>query len=62
MVIGWDQDCPSFFWLAAQGGYGIQSAAGASELAASLLRGEPLPQELARHGVDPRALAPQRLR
>jgi D-arginine dehydrogenase len=62
MVIGWDQDCPGFFWLAAQGGYGIQSAAGASELAASLLRGEPLPQELARHGVDPRALAPQRLR
>ena len=62
MVIGWDDACPGFFWLAAQGGYGIQSAAGASELAASLLRGEPLPPELARHGVDPRALAPQRLR
>jgi len=62
MVIGWEAQCPGFFWLAAQGGYGIQSAAGASELAASLLCGEPLPPELARHGVDPRALAPQRLR
>jgi len=62
MVIGWDEHCPGFFWLAAQGGYGIQSAAGASELAASLLRGEPLPPDLVRHGVDPRALAPQRLR
>ena len=62
MVIGWDERCPGFFWLAGQGGYGIQSAAGASELAASLLCGRPLPPELARHGVDPRALAPQRLR
>ena len=62
MVIGWDAHCPGFFWLAGQGGYGIQSAAGASELAAALLRGAPLPTELARHGVDPRALAPQRLR
>lgn len=62
MVIGWDEHCPGFFWLVGQGGYGIQSAAGASELAASLLCGRPLPPELARHGVDPRALAPQRLR
>ncbi len=62
MVIGWDERCPGFFWLAGQGGYGIQSAAGASELAASLLRRMPMPSELARHGVDPHALAPQRLR
>jgi D-arginine dehydrogenase len=62
MVIGWDERCPGFFWLAGQGGYGIQSAAGASELAASLLRGTPLPPELTRHGIDPHALAPQRLR
>jgi len=62
MVIGWDDARDGFFWLAAQGGYGIQSAAGASELAAALLCGEPLPAELARHGVDPRTVAPQRLR
>ena len=62
MVIGWDERCPAFFWLAGQGGYGIQSAAGASELAASLLRGVRLPGELSQHGVDPKTLAPQRLR
>jgi D-arginine dehydrogenase len=62
MVIGPDDACDGFFWLAAQGGYGIQSAAGASALAAALICGEPLPEELARHGVDPRAVAVQRLR
>ena len=62
LVIGWDDRCPAFFWLAAQGGYGIQSAAGAAELAASLLCGEPLPPALARHGVDPLTSSPHRLR
>jgi D-arginine dehydrogenase len=62
LVIGWDDACPGFFWLAGQGGYGIQSAAGTSELAAALLRGLPLADELVRHGVDPRALSPSRLR
>jgi len=62
MVIGWDDACPGFFWLAGQGGYGIQSAAAASELAASLLRCEPLPGALAQHGVDPQALSVKRLR
>ena len=62
MVIGWDGVCPGFFWLAAQGGYGIQSAAGASLLADALLRGAALPEELIRHGVEPAALSPQRLR
>jgi len=62
LVIGWDDSCPAFFWLAAQGGYGIQSAAGAAELAASLLCAEPLPAALARHGVDPLASSPHRLR
>ena len=58
MVIGWDGACPGFFWLAAQGGYGIQSAAGASALADALLRHAVLPEELARHGVEHAALAP----
>jgi len=62
LVIGWDDACEGFFWLAAQGGYGIQSAAGASELAATLLRGAELTRELTGHGVDPHALSPLRLR
>ena len=61
MVIGWDQQCEGFFWLAGQGGCGILSAPGASELAASLLLEQPLPDQMARHGVDPRALSPLRL-
>jgi D-arginine dehydrogenase len=62
MVIGADDSCPGFFWLAAQGGYGIQSAAGASALADALLRGVALPAELVHHGVDPAVLSPARLR
>jgi len=61
MVIGWDDRCDGFLWLAGQGGYGIQSSPGASELAASLVLGLPLPQELERHGVEPAALSPLRL-
>ena len=61
-VLGWDDTCDRFFWLAAQGGYGIQTAAAAAELGASLLRGELLPTHLAQQGVDPAALAPSRLR
>ncbi|HVL45929.1 MAG TPA: FAD-dependent oxidoreductase, partial [Acidovorax sp.] len=62
MVIGWDNHVPGFFWLAGQGGYGIQSAAGASLLARQLLRGEPLADELVREGVGVEGLSPARLR
>lgn len=62
LVIGFDDACPGFFWLAAQGGYGIQSAAGASLLAASLIEGAPLPPELAAQGVEPAVVSPRRLR
>jgi D-arginine dehydrogenase len=61
-VIGFDDSCPGFFWLVGQGGYGIQSAAGASELAAGLLLGEPLAERLRAHRVDPAVFSPQRLR
>jgi len=62
LVIGWDGECDGFFWLAAQGGYGIQTAAAAAELAAALWRKQPLPEALAREGVDAQAMAPARLR
>lgn len=62
IVIGWDDACPGLFWLVGQGGYGIQSAAGASELAAALLLRQPLPETLRAQGVDPGAVAPARLR
>jgi len=61
LVIGWDNRCDGFFWLAAQGGYGIQSAPAASELAASLVLQAPLPESMRQHGVDPAAMSPLRL-
>ena len=36
-VVGFDPEMEGFFWLAGQGGYGIQTAPALSELAASLL-------------------------
>jgi len=62
MVIGWDDAAPAFFWLAGQGGYGIQSAAGASQLAAALLQQQAIPGELLAQGVQPDLLSPRRLR
>ncbi|OZI72584.1 MULTISPECIES: NAD(P)/FAD-dependent oxidoreductase [Bordetella] len=61
-AIGWDEQAPAFFWLAAQGGYGIQTAAAASELAAALLARRPVPEHLRKHGVDAEAVRPGRLR
>lgn len=60
LVIGFDPQQPAFFWLAAQGGYGIQSAAGASRLAADLLQGLPLCSSLTQQGVEPARLSPAR--
>jgi D-arginine dehydrogenase len=62
IVIGFDDGVPGLFWLAAQGGYGIQSAAGASALADALIRGVPLPEELQREGLRPEVVSPRRLR
>lgn len=38
-VYGFDLHCPGFFWCAGQGGFGIQTAPAAAELAAALLLG-----------------------
>jgi D-arginine dehydrogenase len=60
-VVGFAPDAPGFFWLAGQGGYGIQTAPAMGRLAAALARGEPVPADLAAHGVDARDLSPARL-
>jgi D-arginine dehydrogenase len=60
-VVGYDIEQPTFFWLAALGGYGIQTAPALSRLAASLVLGRPLDEQLHAFGVDPRALSPQRI-
>jgi D-arginine dehydrogenase len=61
-VAGFDPRAEGFFWLAGQGGYGIQTAPALAELSATLIRGEPVPERLAAAGVDlAAAVAPARL-
>ena len=60
LVGGFADDAPGFFWLAAQGGYGIQTAAAMGEACAAIVRGEPLPVRIAAFGLSAEALAPSR--
>lgn len=59
-VIGWDSQSEGFFWLAGQGGYGIQTSPGASLLASNLLLHEPLDDLLINEGVEPTVMSPAR--
>ncbi len=60
-VLGFAPDAPGFFWLAGQGGYGIQTAPAMGELAAALVRGLPVPQHLSALGVRAEDVSAQRL-
>ncbi len=60
-VIGYDDRCEGFFWLAGQGGIGIMTAPAAARLAAALVLGEETPADIADAGVDPATFAPDRL-
>jgi D-arginine dehydrogenase len=59
-AVGYDPDAPGFFWLAGQGGYGIQTAPAMARAAAALARGTGLPADIAGEGVAPGALCPGR--
>lgn len=59
-VAGFAPDAPGFFWLAGQGGYGIQTAPALGELAAALVRGLPVPPAIAALGVRAEDLSPTR--
>ena len=59
-VVGFAPDAPGFFWLAGQGGYGIQTAPAMGRLACALVRGEGVPADLAAFGVDAGDLRPGR--
>ena len=60
-VVGFDPTVEGFFWFAAQGGYGIQAAPALARTGAALLRGEPLPADVAERGLSAADLAPNRL-
>lgn len=59
-VVGFDAEAPGFFWLAGQGGYGIQTAPALSAFAAALILGQPMDPALAALGFKSGALAPDR--
>jgi D-arginine dehydrogenase len=59
-VVGPDPQLEGFFWLAAQGGYGIQAAPALAQLCSALVLAEPVPTELARLGLQPASLSPAR--
>jgi D-arginine dehydrogenase len=62
LVGGFAPDAPGFFWLAAQGGYGIQTSAAMAEACASMILGNPMPAHLAEAGITAALLSPARLR
>ena len=57
-VVGFDPRAAGFFWLAGQGGYGIQTAPALARLAGALALGEPVPEDLAALGVTAADLSP----
>ncbi|QKE65651.1 FAD-binding oxidoreductase [Aquipseudomonas campi] len=62
LVGGYDPQVDGFFWVAAQGGYGIQTSAAMGEACAALIRRQPLPERFAAFGLSAAMLSPARLR
>jgi D-arginine dehydrogenase len=60
LVGGYDSRLKGFFWLAAQGGYGIQTSPTMGEACAALVRGAALPARIADYGLTAEMLAPDR--
>ncbi|KAA0949713.1 MULTISPECIES: FAD-binding oxidoreductase [unclassified Pseudomonas] len=62
LVCGFDPQVEGLFWVAAQGGYGIQTSPAMGQASAALVRGEKLPQALAGFGLTEAMLSPHRLK
>jgi D-arginine dehydrogenase len=60
-VVGFDPRAPGFFWLAGQGGYGVQTAPALSRMAAALVTGRDVPNDIRQAGVEAGMLSPARL-
>ena len=61
LVGGFDTQAPGFFWVAAQGGYGIQTSAAMGEACAALVCGLALPERIKAFGLTEAMLSPRRL-
>ncbi len=60
-VAGFDPRARGFFWMAGQGGYGLQMGPALARAAAALLLERHLPADIADEGVQAVALSPRRL-
>ncbi len=60
LVGGYDPVLKGFFWLAAQGGYGIQTSPAMGETCAALVRGAAIPARIAAFGLTAAMLSPAR--
>jgi D-arginine dehydrogenase len=61
LVAGFDPQVENFFWVAAQGGYGIQTSAAMGECCAALATHHALPSQAISQGLTPAMLSPKRL-
>lgn len=59
-IVGFDAKAAGFFWLAGQGGYGIQTAPALARVAAALAQGDSLPKDLLTMGLKESHLSPAR--
>lgn len=59
-VAGFSAKVDGFFWLAGQGGYGIQTAPALARFAAALILSKSVPQDILDEGLDPASIAPDR--
>lgn len=60
-VAGFSDEEKSFFVLAGQGGYGIQTCPALSRLAATIVTGKPVPGDISDQGLKVSELSPERL-
>ena len=60
-VCGFDPHAPGFFWLAGQGGFGLQTSPAMALAAEALVADEPWPDELQAVEVTPDQLSPSRI-
>ncbi|MDQ7079512.1 MAG: FAD-dependent oxidoreductase [Paracoccaceae bacterium] len=60
-VVGFSARAEGFFWLAGQGGYGIQTAPAMARLAAALAQGKQPPADIIDEGLDMAAMSSARL-
>ncbi|MCA0869289.1 FAD-binding oxidoreductase [Seohaeicola saemankumensis] len=59
-VAGFSGQVEGFYWLAGQGGYGIQSAPGLAQFAAAEVMGQPVPAHILAERLDPATIRPGR--